>query len=184
MVQCVPTLSFTVSAPATQPNKSCWSRILKEESIFRIWVMQSARIVWELFRWPHGPGLALGIVDRKWAECLRRVGYVDLTEYRGVSLMSHQLGQRGCGRSSVSNRLVLVAELAGDDLPYVRLFESLSKKSSDRKRKRTTGSELAHLQVQIQVLSLEKAHCETLLRCTPYDFLDNARWLWRSTRLL
>lgn len=46
--------------------------------------------------------------------------------------MSHQLGQRGCGRSSVSNRLVLVAELAGDDLPYVRLFESLRKTASEK----------------------------------------------------
>ena len=53
--------------------------------------------------------------------------------------MSHQLGRRGCGRSSVSNRLVLVAELAGDDLPYVRLFESLRKKRSDRKRKEQQG---------------------------------------------
>lgn len=39
-------------------------------------------------------------------------------------------GRRGCGRSSVSNRLV--AELAGDDLPYVRLFD-------DRKRKEQLG---------------------------------------------
>ena len=50
--------------------------------------------------------------------------------------MSHKLGRRGCGRSSVSNRLVLVAELAGDDLPCVRLFESLRKKRSDSKRER------------------------------------------------
>ena len=46
--------------------------------------------------------------------------------------MSRPLGERGCGRSSVSNRLV--AELAGEDLPYGGLFESLEK---DRKRKTT-----------------------------------------------
>ena len=72
------------------------------------------------------------IVDHKMGGVLRAVGLVDLTEYRGVSLLSHQLGQRGCGRSSVSNRLVLVAELAGDELPYVRLFESLRKTASEK----------------------------------------------------
>lgn len=71
--------------------------------------------------------------------------------------MSHQPGQRGCGRSSVSNRLV--AELAGDDLPYGGLFESLEK---DRKRRRPPRSYLAHRQVQDQVLSPQNAHCETL----------------------
>ena len=44
--------------------------------------------------------------------------------------MSHQPGQRVCGRSSVSNRLV--ADLAGDDLSSIREPRAWRKTASEK----------------------------------------------------
>ena len=63
---------------------------------------------------------------------LRYGRYGRIGRLGGVLIMSHQLGQRGCGGSSVSDWLV--ADLTGDDLPYfyVRLFESLRQSASEK----------------------------------------------------